>query len=44
MVNCIKGSCFKSRPVGDGLDSATGGAYSLVPSKPLCIIIIIITT
>lgn len=40
MVNWREGSCFRSRPMGDTGDSASGGAFSLAPSKPLCIIII----
>lgn len=40
MVRRSEGSCFGSRPLGDVGDSASGGGFSLAPSKPLCIIII----
>lgn len=33
-------SCCRSRPMEDTGDSASGGAFSLAPSKPLCIMII----
>ncbi len=38
MVNWSEGSCFVSRPLGDVGDGASGGAFSVALSKPLCII------